>query len=73
MQDQPTYDQRAFGPLVETCRAHGIGRTTAFELAANGTLKTFHIGTRRYVTMQSLRDLPALMAANDDDAGRDVA
>jgi hypothetical protein len=43
---------------VETCKAHGIGRTVAFELAASGILKTFRIGTRRYVHLDSLRTLP---------------
>jgi hypothetical protein len=59
MQQQP---EAAFGPLVETCKAHGISRTVAFELAASGALKTFRIGTRRYVHMDSLRTLPERLA-----------
>jgi hypothetical protein len=58
----------AFGPLVETCKAHGISRTVAFELAASGTLKTFRIGTRRYVHLDSLRSLPERLAANEQRA-----
>lgn len=49
----------AFGPLVEECAKHGISRSVAFELAANGQLKTFKIGARRYVLMDSLRTLPS--------------
>lgn len=65
MEDQPTGTDRAFGPLVETCRQHGISRTVAFDLSARGVLETFRIGKRRYVTMASLRTLPARMAANE--------
>lgn len=58
-------DRRAFAPLVETCRDHGISRTVAFELAANGTLQTFTIGRRRYVKLESLRTLPERLAAKE--------
>lgn len=50
---QPTY-----GPLVPACAKHGIGRTTAFELAREGKLDTFKIGARTFVTMESLAALP---------------
>ncbi|MBS0590295.1 MAG: hypothetical protein JSR65_06615 [Proteobacteria bacterium] len=53
-----------FGPLVETCRAHGISRSVAFELARAGKLQTFTIGTRRYVYTDSLRTLPERLAAD---------
>ena len=43
---------------MEACKAHGISRSVAFELARNGTLHTFLIGKRRYVYMDSLRTLP---------------
>jgi hypothetical protein len=56
METQP--NDRAFGPLVETCRQHGISRTVTFELAARGDLETLRIGKRRYVTIASLRTLP---------------
>jgi hypothetical protein len=49
----------AYRPLVEACADHGISRTVAFELAANGHLDTFKIGARRYVLVESLRKLPA--------------
>lgn len=45
-------------PLVDACKAHGISRSVAFELSRNGVLRTFLIGTRRYVFMESLRSLP---------------
>lgn len=57
--------QAAFGPLVETCKAHGISRSVAFELARIGLLDTFTIGTRRYVRSESLRTLPERLAARD--------
>jgi len=55
---EPNTNIPAFGPLVETCRAHGISKTVAFELAANGLLDTFKIGARRYCYLDSLRSLP---------------
>jgi hypothetical protein len=59
------HDTRNFAPLVEECRAHGISRTVAFELAARGLLETFAIGRRRYVKLDSLRTLPQRLAARD--------
>lgn len=56
-----------FGPLVETCARHGISRTVAFELVANGHLETFQIGVKRYVMLESLRTLPDRMRAKGDD------
>ena len=47
----------SFGPLVAVCKKHGIGKTKAFELAKQGVLRTFLIGSRRYVCMESLRAL----------------
>jgi len=58
-------DRRAFGPLVEECRARGIGRTVAFELARNGTIKTFHLGRRVFVMLDSLDALPQTLAKLD--------
>lgn len=60
---QTTYP--TFGPLVPTCKEHGIGRTKAFELAANGMLDTFKIGTRRYVKLDSLRSLPQRLSKSE--------
>ena len=50
--------QPAYGPLVETCRDHGISRSVAYELARDGLLETFKIGARRYVMLASLHALP---------------
>lgn len=55
--------QPAYGPLVETCRDHGISRSVAYELARDGLLETFKIGARRYVMLASLRDLPQKLQA----------
>ena len=60
----------SFAPLVEACREHGISRTVAFELAASGKLKTFQIGRRRYVDLESLRTLPERLAAEREVAER---
>ena len=57
-----------FAPLVESCRAHGIGRSVAFELARNGMLETFRIGSRRFVYTESLRTLPRRIAERDAKA-----
>jgi hypothetical protein len=54
---EPTY-----APLVETCAAHGISRTKAFEFANQGLLDTFLLGRRKYVYLQSVRTLPQRMA-----------
>jgi hypothetical protein len=58
-------DRRAFGPLVEECRARGIGRTVAFELARNGTIATFHLGRRVFVMLDSLDALPQTLAKRE--------
>lgn len=54
----------AYGPLVDVCRAHGISRTVAFELAGSGQLKSFRIGARRYVYLDSVRTLPERLNQN---------
>lgn len=56
-QINPTYQ-----PLVPGCRAFGIARSKAFELAKSGKLETFKIGARRYVYLDSLRTLPERLA-----------
>lgn len=64
MDAMPTLtDPRTFGPLVAECRARGIGRTTAFALAADGTIETFRIGRKRFVMLDSLRTLPDRIAS----------
>ena len=55
----------SYGPMVEICGDHGISRTVAFELARQGQLKTFLIGKRRYVYLDSVRTLPERLAANE--------
>ncbi len=57
-----------FGPLVETCAAHGINRTTAFELAREGVIDSFLLKNRRFVMIDSLRTLPARMLLGDPRA-----
>jgi len=59
----------AYGPMVERCNEHGISRTVAFELARKKLIKTFTIGKRRYVYLDSLRTLPDRLAANGSQAG----
>ncbi|MGH8086333.1 MAG: hypothetical protein ACREPV_13840 [Lysobacter sp.] len=51
-----------YAPLVPTCRAHGIGRTKAFELARLGLLRTGKVGRTRVVYLDSLRTLPDRLA-----------
>lgn len=56
----------AFAPLVDLCRAHGISRTVAFELASAGLIETFKIGSRRYAKTESLKTLPERLARRCD-------
>lgn len=57
----PTYS-----PLVDACKAHGISRSVAYELAQKGLLSTFRIGQRRYVDLESLRTLPERLSAEPE-------
>ena len=50
-----------YGPLVQTCNAFGISRNVAYKLIHKGLLKTFCIGRRRYIYLESLRQLPAAL------------
>jgi hypothetical protein len=52
----------AYGPLVQVCEQHGIGRTTCFRLVREGLLETFRIGARRYVYLSSVASLPDRLA-----------
>lgn len=52
-----------FGPMVEVCRQFGISRSVAFQLAQAGKLETFKIGARKYVYIESVKSLPARLAA----------
>lgn len=49
-------DQLALS-VAEACRVSSIGRTTLYQLIANGRLKTRKIGTRTLVLTSSLRAL----------------
>ena len=51
-----------YAPLVAAALAYGIGRTQAFALAKAGHLKTFKIGARTFVYLDSLRALPEHLA-----------
>ena len=57
-----------FAPLVPAAAAHGIGKTKAFELAAQGVIETFLIGTRRFAVLESLRTLPERMKSGEVSA-----
>lgn len=50
-------DRVPYRPLVDACRARGIGRTTAFELKARGLIDCFNIGRRTFVYLDSLNSL----------------
>lgn len=50
-------------PLVAGCKANYIGRNKAFELAKAGLIETFKVGSKTYTTPESLRTLPARLAA----------
>ena len=60
----------AFRPFVEACKAFGISRTVAYELANDGLLDTFSIGRRRYIKLDSLRTLPDRLAEQSAKAGK---
>jgi len=60
----------AFGPLVSCCAAHGISRSVAFELARKGLLETFLLNSRRYVLLESLRNLPETLRQRSDTPDR---
>ena len=40
--------------ITDTCRVSGLGRTTIYDLLANGSLQTVTIGRRRLVMFASL-------------------
>ena len=57
-----TNEQRDFRPFIPECAKRGIGKTKAYELANSGLLETFHIGTKRYLYLDSLLTLPQRLA-----------
>lgn len=52
------YEHRDYRPFIPECTKRGIGKTKAYELANEGLLETFLIGTKRYVYLDSLGTLP---------------
>lgn len=62
--------QPTFGALVSACKAHGIGKTLAYQLASKGSLETFLLHGKRMVYLASLESLPSRLAANDGKGGR---
>lgn len=57
-----THEQREFRPFIPECTKRGIGKTKAYELANEGLLETFTLGTKRYVYLDSLLTLPGRIA-----------
>lgn len=57
-----------YGPLVETCAAYGIRRSAAFALVREGQIRTFVLGRKRYVYLDSLRELPERLADGSEGA-----
>lgn len=58
-----------FAALVPACKAHGIGKTLAYQLAHDGALETFLLHGKRMVYLASLESLPRRLAANDGKGG----
>lgn len=67
MQVEPKYPVPEYGPLVDTCRAWGINRTKAFELAKSRLLDVFYIGRKPMVRIESLRTLPDRLSELESD------
>ncbi len=53
-----------YKPLVDVAKEHGIGRTKAFELAANGDIETFLLCNKRMVYLESFDSLPSRINKN---------
>jgi excisionase family DNA binding protein len=56
-------DDRLTVSVSEACRLLGIGRTSVYQLIAEGRIKTTRIGNRRLVRVDSLRELVTAEAA----------
>lgn len=54
---------RPYAPLQTAISRYGISRTVAYNLINRGLLDGFHIGTRRYLYIDSLEALPDALAA----------
>lgn len=57
-----THEHRDYRPFIPECTKRGIGKTKAYELANDGLLETFLIGTKRYVYLDSIAGLPQRLA-----------
>ena len=57
-----THEHRDYRPFISECTKRGIGKTKAYELANDGLLETFLIGTKRYVYLDSVAGLPQRLA-----------
>jgi len=57
-----THGHRDYRPFIPECTKRGIGKTKAYELANDGLLETFLIGTKRFVYVDSLGTLPERLA-----------
>lgn len=58
-----------FAPFIPACQAHGVQKTTAYALLADGLLDSFLIGRRRFVRLESLRTLPERLRKRAETAG----
>lgn len=52
-----------FARFPEVLIERGVGRTAAYDLRKRGLIDTFTIGRARFVKLDSLRELPAKLAA----------
>jgi excisionase family DNA binding protein len=49
--------------INDAAKALGLGRTSIYQMIANGRLEAFRLGRRRLVTVASIRRLAAQAAA----------
>lgn len=63
---------RPYAPLQTAISRYGISRTVAYKLLNRGLLDGFHIGTRRYLYIDSLDALPDALAAEAARNGREA-
>ena len=60
---------RDFRPFIPECSRRGMGKTKAYELANDGLLETFMIGSKRYVLLESLDNLPQRLQDRSEATG----
>ena len=56
-------DDRLTVSIAEACRLTGLGRSSVYDLANQGKIRTTKVGSRRLVVVASLRELVAEDAA----------